>query len=39
MYYSYQNLNDRPKGALKPCGPLWRHGRAWLHLGNGARRK
>lgn len=35
MLFHYQNLNERRKYSGKKTGPLWRHGRAWLHLKRG----
>lgn len=35
FWYHSQNLNERKQG---PDGPLWRHGRAWLHYNDGRER-
>lgn len=32
FWYHSQNLNERQHG---PDGPMWRHGRAWLHYHDG----
>lgn len=32
MRFHYQNLNDDKKRISSKQGPLWQHGRAWLHM-------
>lgn len=35
FHYRHQNLDERPgDGSFRPTGFLWKHGRAWLAVGN-----